>query len=552
MRSIQTKIILLILLGIVVASLVIGGAGIINSQIAIDNDSVQIMNLLCGEKAQELNSTLGRIEQSVEILGEYSVANIESYDRLVNDTAYRSEYNTFIANFGMTAVEKTDGAIAVYLRFSPDKFSSLEGFFQVKNMDTGEFEPYELTDFSKYEPDDVEHLGWYYIPVNAGKAVWLAPYYNKNVDIYMISYVEPIYYQNEIIGVVGMDIDFEYISAFIDSITVYDTGYAFLTDSELNIVYHKDGTELSVRDLSVELEGEDEVDITGADKLYDYNWNGKEKRLSLRPLNNGMCLAVTAPVHEIDSGKRWLINQIIFFVFGISVVFILVSAAIARSLVKPLRELNEAAKEIAGGNLDVKLTAKSKDEIGTLTESFRETADKLKEQMDYINSLAYTDSLTGVNNNTAYRRDVAKLRGNISDGSACFAVAVIDVNGLKQINDSYGHEYGNILISDTAAKAANVFGKENVYRIGGDEFAVLMRNVTAEKCRELAEQFREELRTGGGAVLAAAAIGVSGFLPTDGSYEEVFRRADEEMYRIKSEMKKNNECSRVVSEEVPL
>lgn len=552
MRSIQTKIILLILLGIVVASLVIGGAGIINSQIAIDNDSVQIMNLLCGEKAQELNSTLGRIEQSVEILGEYSVANIESYDRLVNDTAYRSEYNTFIANFGMTAVEKTDGAIAVYLRFSPDKFSSCEGFFQVKNMDTGEFEPYELTDFSKYEPDDVEHLGWYYIPVNAGKAVWLAPYYNKNVDIYMISYVEPIYYQNEIIGVVGMDIDFEYISAFIDSITVYDTGYAFLTDSELNIVYHKDGTELSVRDLSVELEGEDEVDITGADKLYDYNWNGNEKRLSLRPLNNGMCLAVTAPVHEIDSGKRWLINQIIFFVFGISVVFILVSAAIARSLVKPLRELNEAAKEIAGGNLDVKLTAKSKDEIGTLTESFRETADKLKEQMDYINSLAYTDSLTGVNNNTAYRRDVAKLRGNISDGSACFAVAVIDVNGLKQINDSYGHEYGNILISDTAAKAANVFGKENVYRIGGDEFAVLMRNATAEKCRELAEQFREELRTGGGAVLAAAAIGVSGFRPTDGSYEEVFRRADEEMYRIKSEMKKNNECSRVVSEEVPL
>lgn len=552
MRSIQTKIILLILLGIVVASLVIGGAGIINSQIAIDNDSVQIMNLLCGEKAQELNSTLGRIEQSVEILGEYSVANIESYDRLVNDTAYRSEYNTFIANFGMTAVEKTDGAIAVYLRFSPDKFSSCEGFFQVKNMDTGEFEPYELTDFSKYEPDDVEHLGWYYIPVNAGKAVWLAPYYNKNVDIYMISYVEPIYYQNEIIGVVGMDIDFEYISAFIDSITVYDTGYAFLTDSELNIVYHKDGTELSVRDLSVELEGEDEVDITGADKLYDYNWNGNEKRLSLRPLNNGMCLAVTAPVHEIDSGKRWLINQIIFFVFGISVVFILVSAAIARSLVKPLRELNEAAKEIAGGNLDVKLTAKSKDEIGTLTESFRETADKLKEQMDYINSLAYTDSLTGVNNNTAYRRDVAKLRGNISDGSACFAVAVIDVNGLKQINDSYGHEYGNILISDTAAKAANVFGKENVYRIGGDEFAVLMKNATAEKCRELAEQFREELRTGGGAVLAAAAIGVSGFLPTDGSYEEVFRRADEEMYRVKSEMKMNNECSRVVSEEVPL
>ena len=552
MKSIQTKIILLILLVIVVTSSVIGGAGIINSQIAIDNDSVQIMNLLCGEKAQELNSTLGRIEQSVEILGEYATANIESYERLTSDDNYRAEYNKAIENLGMTAVEKTEGAIAVYLRFSPDSFSSCEGFFQVKNSETGSFEPYELTDFSKYDPDDVEHLGWYYIPVNARRAVWLAPYYNKNVDILMISYVEPIFFGGEIIGVVGMDIDFEYISAFIDSITVYETGYAFLTDSKLNIVYHKDGAELSVRELSVELGSEADGAITGSDKLYDYNWNGSEKRLVLRSLNNGMCLAVTAPVSEIDSGKNCLINQIAFFILGMAAIFIVVSAAIARSLVSPLMELNEAAKEIAGGNLDVKLTTKSKDEIGTLTESFRETADKLKEQMDYINSLAYTDSLTGVNNNTAYKRDVTNLRGEISGGTARFSLAVIDVNGLKQINDSYGHEYGNILISDTATVAAMVFGKENVYRIGGDEFAVLMKDTTRDECRELADKFHEELRSDEGSVSVAAAIGIAEFTSADGSYEEVFRRADEEMYHIKAEMKKNGECSRVVTETLPM
>lgn len=70
--------------------------------------------------------------------------------------------------------------------------------------------------------------------------------------------------------------------------------------------------------------------------------------------------------------------------------------------------------------------------------------------MDYINSLAYTDSLTGINNNTAYLRDTAELRNGIEKGTADFAVAVIDVNGLKHINDTFGHEKGNELIIDAA------------------------------------------------------------------------------------------------------
>ena len=225
MRSIQTKIILLILMVIVVSASILGGAGIISSQAAIDNDSVQIMNLLCSEKAEELNSTLGRIEQSVEIMAGYADDNIVSLDTLVNNEKYRNDYTENIENLGRTAAAKTEGAVAYYMRFSPDIISSNEGFFMVKNGESGVFEPYELTDFSKYDPDDIERLGWYYIPVKAGKAVWLEPYYNKNIDIYMISYVEPIYIDGEVVGIVGMDIDFTYLSDFIGGITLYDTGF---------------------------------------------------------------------------------------------------------------------------------------------------------------------------------------------------------------------------------------------------------------------------------------------------------------------------------------
>lgn len=554
MRSIQTKIILLILLVIVVSAAILGGAGIISSKAAIDSDSVQIMNLLCSEKAQELNSTLGRIEQSVEIMGEYAVSHIESIEKLVNDEQYRNDYTAALESLGMTAARKTIGAVAYYMRFAPDKFSSCEGFFRVKNRESGEFEPFELTDFSKYSPDDVEHLGWYYIPVNAGRSMWVSPYFNKNVGIYMISYVEPIYNDGEIIGVVGMDIDFDYISSFIDGITLYETGYAFLTDNELNIVYHKDSTVTgSVRDLRESFSADENSVISDNNRLYEYTWNGSVKRLALRSLNNGMCLAVTAPVQEIDSVKIQLVHQIIFAAVIIALVFILVSSAIAKTLIRPLKELNTAAKEIAGGNLSVTLTSKSKDEIGTLTESFRETADQLKTKMDYINSLAYTDSLTGIKNNTAYLQDVSGLKPEIENGSAEFALAVIDVNGLKQINDNYGHEYGNVLITLTAQAASEVFGRDNVYRIGGDEFAVLMKNTDGEKLGELVSQFRGSLKNMNGTITVAAAIGTAGFeKDSDRCFEEVFRRADEEMYKNKVEMKDNNEISRVLSEAVPL
>ena len=78
MRSIQTKIFILILTCIVVSSAIIGGIGIFISEITVDSDSVKIMNLLCSEKAQELNITLGRIEQSVDIVTQYAADNLES------------------------------------------------------------------------------------------------------------------------------------------------------------------------------------------------------------------------------------------------------------------------------------------------------------------------------------------------------------------------------------------------------------------------------------------------------------------------------------------
>ena len=72
-----------------------------------------------------------------------------------------------------------------------------------------------------YEPTDLAHVGWYYIPVQNEAPIWMDPYLNENVNIYMISYVVPLYVDGESVGIIGMDIDFSELTDLVDSNKVF-------------------------------------------------------------------------------------------------------------------------------------------------------------------------------------------------------------------------------------------------------------------------------------------------------------------------------------------
>ena len=217
----------------------------------------------------------------------------------------------------------------------------------------------------------------------------------------------------------------------------------------------------------------------------------------------------------------------------------------AKNIIKPLKELTVAAKEIANGNLDVALTCTSKDEVGILTESIQETAQQLKRRIDYINSLAYMDKLTGIKNNTAYLKEVVEIKEKYPQGAKGFTIFVADVNGLKVINDTYGHEYGNELLISAAEVLRRVFGEDEVYRIGGDEFAAICRNLSTQECKQRQSALEEELKQFDGRVRPAIAMGYSDWKERE-TYEDVFKRADNSMYLKKDEMKARGENSQVV------
>ena len=300
-----------------------------------------------------------------------------------------------------------------------------------------------MTDISLYDNDDIEHVGWYYIPIANGKETWLNPYYNKNMDQEIISYVIPIILDNRVIGVVGMDIATELLYENTKSVTVYDNGYAFLMDNEGTFVYHP---EMKANEITAEFNSQHaylyEKSTVSAENqsVEDYQWNGVNKKMAAQKLRNGMIFTVCVTEQEINSPQQKLLSDSTVVIVLIILAFVAVTVSITKVIVK----------------------------------------------------LIYTDAMTHVGNKTAYTECVDEIYKRIANKEKInFIVTVIDINGLKKVNDTYGHEYGDALIQNGAAILKKVWGNKFLYRIGGDEFAIVRFGMNEEKAQEMMLLFKK-------------------------------------------------------------
>ncbi len=182
---------------------------------------------------------------------------------------------------------------------------------------------------------------------------------------------------------------------------------------------------------------------------------------------------------------------------------------------------------ILAAALLLELMVLSKDKINAEKETSRAYQD-----------LANTDSLTGVRNKHAYSEYEGIINQRIQNGEIRkLAVAVCDINGLKHMNDTHGHAAGDQLIKDACALICGYFTHGAVFRIGGDEFVVVLQGegyetveeVTGELNRKVEANIRED-----GVVVS---VGYSLLQQDDRQLGDVFTRADRIMYERKNELK---------------
>lgn len=388
MKSINLKIGMLVLLCVLAVASVIGSVSIQSAKEVVKNNSSQIMTLLCSNKAQTIDALLSRIEQSVVTLADYATDNVGDVKKFQSDKAYVEQYSALMEAAAINAANNTEGAMTVYLRYNPEFTEPTSGLFCSRASSDAAFEKLTPTDFSIYDPSDTAHVGWYYIPVQNDKPTWMAPYVNENLNTKMISYVIPLTVDGVSIGIVGMDIDFRVIEDIVSTTKVYESGYAFLTDENANVVYHKD---FAINQPLSEVENGGlsamaEELKTGGDgsELFPYRYGGEAQKLTLAVLDNGLRFVLTAPAKEIDRAANSLILKIAVLCAVVIILALLVSTLVIRTIVKPIKELNRAAGKIADGELDVSVICHSRDEVGILADSFRRTVERLHTYRAYI------------------------------------------------------------------------------------------------------------------------------------------------------------------------
>ena len=162
-----------------------------------------------------------------------------------------------------------------------------------------------------------------------------------------------------------------------------------------------------------------------------------------------------------------------------------------------------------------------------------------QKQLQSVKKKAYTDPLTGVKSKNSYVEAEQRMDSRIKERTVSeFGIVIFDLNDLKVINDTKGHQAGDQYIKDACRIICTCFKHSPVYRIGGDEFVAILEGADYQNREELISSFEKQIEENSKQGLVTIAEGWEFFDPkNDMNTRAVFERADEKMYERKKQMK---------------
>lgn len=204
---------------------------------------------------------------------------------------------------------------------------------------------------------------------------------------------------------------------------------------------------------------------------------------------------------------------------------LLATVLLGRGIVKPLQQLQGAARRLADGDYNAHADIRSQDEIGDLAQAFNTMRATIANREQQILDLAYRDPLTGLPNRTYFTE---QLTTALNGDSIC-AVLLLDIDRFKLINNTLGHAVGDELLRAASGRLRTSLPTSAVLaRLGADEFAVLLPAMGDSEARQLAEQLAGAMQqpfvAGGQSVDLRASIGYA-VAPDDGRHTSALLRA---------------------------
>ncbi len=374
-------------------------------------------------------------------------------------------------------------------------------------------------------------------------------------EIESIDVVSPIIIKSQIVGLIRANITSRYFGSFIPK-----DGSAFIMTNDGGYLFTSTG-----------LTGQRELEtqafncLNGADNAKDY---GHLKASSFKNIY-GFCKLS-------DSNWLYLIKQqgtqyqqilaTLPITMSITLIIILmiaiwVSRILSAKYTEPIFTLRDNMTDASSGNLDVKCDVASDDEFGDLSRMFNSMMDiisnnykelsaskaalevseqELKKNYAHIEQLAYHDGLTGLYNRVAFMKYAYKIFHDASVGASKHAIFFIDLDNFKNINDTLGHDYGDLLLKDVSDRMLSCIASDDILaRNGGDEFLILKNRFdTVDDLENFASQLVNVVHhpfiLNDETAVVSMSVGIAVF-PNNGlTVSELIKNADIAMYNAKN------------------
>lgn len=397
---------------------------------------------------------------------------------------------------------------------------------------------------------DARERDWYKLAKKKAAAPVLSDVYHSSNGSNNIISMCAVKDKNGLVqGVLTMNINLESLMETISQVQVGEQGHIAVVDSKGTLIVNTfDPDSVSENIASLGIKG-----------LENYQNNHDTFVLSMQ---NGEEYSVTVHTPDVKkSNLNWTYitfvkeseyqktaNKLLQIAIAFSIFFAGCSGLIAilftRNLLRPLPELTKQLQKIGEGNFSFTMSEQYltyQDEIGDIARSADKMRASLKDMVEHIEYLAYFDHLTKLPNRIQFMEIMKKKLVEQVSG----AVFMLDVDNFKEINDTMGHNTGDVLLIQIGERLNTLINNDIVVaRPGGDEFLILLSGIwDLEMLRNFATKINdimeEVFQVGKQEITIQFSIGITIFPIDANQIDQILMNADTAMYRAKYEGRNN-------------
>ncbi len=428
MKKISTRIVLTVLICSILMSLLVGVTSILRSMDIIEKEAKE--NLL--EKSQvytgQFNEDLVYYETIISNIYEMVEGTIDT-TRLYEEGYFENYTNTILNPIIRGITKETRKCAGLYVVFDPKYTGRSEGIWAAVDNNDKLINsiPTNIAGKSQDDPS----ASFYYDAIKAGRGFWSDPYVN-NADLNVMTYSIPIMVNKTPIGVIGADMSVEDLAKQVESIKLYDTGYAFMINEDYDYLFHPTLDKSS--NLKTVNNGQyshitDEIESKGSG-IVDVDFSGERKIMVFSKLNDGKIIILTVPKDEILKDMYTTIYIILGVIFIAAILATLISLVLGKRISKPIVLATEILNITANLDLtdieetkEMKNYLNRKDEVGFIfnaTGILREEMRKIIRAIEgtTANIVENTSSLTTATHETTQSiNDMAKTVEELAQAS---------------------------------------------------------------------------------------------------------------------------------------